>query len=183
MSRPAREDMISSAVFLDVVPIISSAPKLACLEGSAIGGAGAAGEAGLMTLGSSVTVLEAEAIVRESPVPFLNSLNLSCVLSLFSSRPPMTHVRLSCVLPPFLCRRLTSADSLSGNTGISSHIVASKSSPSSRRARARYSHARCCSSASRTWVYRSKMLMRCSLISGNRFTHYGSALNDWFNLP
>lgn len=88
----------------------------------------------------------------------------------------MIHVRLSCAESPRLCRRLTSVDSRSGNTGISSKIVASRSSSSALRARARYSHARCCSSASRTCVYRSKMLTRWSLISGKRLTHYASAL-------
>jgi hypothetical protein len=178
---------MSSPGPLVVVPIISSAPILVCLMGcSRTGGAGAGGVAGRITAFGSLAIdFEAAPIVVESPVPFLNSLNLSCVRVLFSSRPPMTHVRLSWVLPPFLCNRLTSADSRSGKTGISSHIVASSSSPSARRAKARYSHARCCSSASRTWVYRSKMLMRCSLISGNRLTHCSLATHEsktYFNI-
>lgn len=111
-------------------------------------------------------------MVAESPVPFRRALVRSICRWLFSSLPPMTQVRLSCALSPLLCNLFNSVDSRSGKTGISSHMTDNKSSLSGRRASARYSHARCCSSASSTCVYRSKMLMRWSLISGNRLTHY-----------
>lgn len=185
MSSPASDAMISSAGPVDI-PIIASAPTLAVRERC---GSGNGAVTGIETdwlakrelsasgcCGCCVTIGEP---FVESPVGFLNALKRSASLSLLSPECPIIQVRLSCAASPRLCSLLMRVDSRSGNTGISSHIVARRSPSSSLRARARYSHARCWSSASRTCVYRSKMLIRWSLISGNRLTHCREVRNKY----
>lgn len=155
--------MISSPGPLEVVPIIVSTLVLTDrLGGSTLRCAGR----------GDVTIARgAVGSVMTSFVSFLSPLNRSASRPLFSVECPITQVRLSCDFSPLACRRLSKADSRSGKTGISSHIAESSSSLSARLVKARYSHARCCNSASSTCVYRSKILIRWSLISGNRLTH------------
>lgn len=95
---------------------------------------------------------------------------LSSAASWLASLPPTTHVRLSLVLECFWCSLESSADSRSGNGGISSQTVRRRSSVG-MLTMVRYSHARCWSSGSSVWLYTLNTLTSCGLISGKRLTN------------
>lgn len=138
-SSPASESMISSVADEGLTPMAVSVRVLDLSEGGGGGG-------GLVDRGDSTTGDDDSPFVPPPKIPvdpFLNVLNLAASLSLFSSLPPMTQVRLSSVSFPFLCSRLRRALSLAGKGGISSNTAWRSSSSSSRETMARYSHARC----------------------------------------
>ena len=135
-SSPASESMMSSVAEDELTPIAVSTRVLDLSEGGGGGG-----------VGDSTTGDDDDSSFAPPPKipvdPFLNVLNLAASLSLFSSFPPMTQVRLSSVSFPFLWSRLRRALSLAGKGGISSKTAWRSSSSSPRETMARYSHARC----------------------------------------